>query len=435
MKSTRSFALFTILIFCILVIFREPAYFIHPRIWAEEGTVYIQSYLDSGPWISFISPHLGYYSLFDNLAVNASLWMLGLVYVAAGTTAFSLVVMCLALFSPYILPSRYWDTEPKRSTVVLLSLVIGSDAIWLNTINAQFYLCLFSVYVLLAETNALRRKTVIYCSTMLFVASLTGVTSIILLPYFGLKLTSGFRFRKFHESKNDWTFLLILLFGFLIQIAAFYISLKYENINRFDSSNLVHLPHGFGYSILSAMVITNAHGLIWNIIGGICLINILYLYYRAIKDSPETRYLMSLIIYLSFTFAVLSVGMSGGARYAYPISVLVIILLVNQAAPSTFNQGLGISKTSNKAPYLSRIAVFTLLCIAAIKIPNFFYTGNLYDQSWNSYYSQARLAVSGKQDYIGVFPQGPGQDWRISLANNNQYLPEGIVPTKRSGPE
>lgn len=433
MKSNRSLASFTILIFCILVIFREPAYFIHPRILAEEGTVYLQSYLDSGPWISFFSPHLGYYSLFDNFAVNASLWMLGLVYVAAGTTALSLIVMCLVLFSPCLLPSRYWDTELKKTTIVLLSLVIGSDAIWLNTINAQFYLCLFSVYVLISETILLRKITALYCSVMLFIAALTGVTSIILLPFFALKLTSGFRFRTFRESKIDWIFLLILLFGSLIQITAFYISLKYENINRFDAGNFVHLAHGFGYSILSSMVITNADGVIWNIIGGVCLVNILYLYYRVIKDSPETRYLMTLIIYISFTFAVLSKDMSGGARYAYPVSVLVIILLVNQAAPSIFKQGPMEGKTSSKAPYLNRIALFTLIAIATIKIPNFFYTGHLYDPSWDSYYSQARLAISGKQDYIRVFPQGLGQDWRISLSNTQKYLPEGTVQTKRAG--
>lgn len=120
-----------LVVFCLLVFFRDPAFFINPRIWAEEGSIYIQSYLDSGPIISFFSPHLGYYSFFNNIAVGLSMSALGLEFVAAGTTTFSLVIMSLALLSPLVLPSHYWNTERKNNYY----FVFGSSWRWTNMVE------------------------------------------------------------------------------------------------------------------------------------------------------------------------------------------------------------------------------------------------------------------------------------------------------------
>ena len=56
----------------LLIIIREPAYLTDPRIWAEEGSIYIQSYLDNGAVESLLMPHLGYYSFFNNFAIAIS---------------------------------------------------------------------------------------------------------------------------------------------------------------------------------------------------------------------------------------------------------------------------------------------------------------------------------------------------------------------------
>ena len=52
----------------ILVVFRQESYFTYPRFWAEEGVVFF-SFARSHTLIqALLQPHLGYYSLFSNLA-------------------------------------------------------------------------------------------------------------------------------------------------------------------------------------------------------------------------------------------------------------------------------------------------------------------------------------------------------------------------------
>lgn len=54
-----------------LVVLREPAYLLAPRVWAEEGGIYAQAWLDAdGALAALFKPHLGYYSLVPTLAVQ-----------------------------------------------------------------------------------------------------------------------------------------------------------------------------------------------------------------------------------------------------------------------------------------------------------------------------------------------------------------------------
>jgi len=395
-----------LIIFFLLIFFREPAYFINPRIWAEEGSIYIQSYLNSGLSGSFFSPHMGYYSLFNKIAVSISMGTLGLQFAAAGTTAFSFLIMCAALLSPFILPSRYWDTEIKKNAIVLYSLILGTGEIWLNTINSQFYLGLFSVYILLSETNELRSWRLVYCLSVLILAALTGVTSVILLPFFALKLFSGGRLQLFSTSRVNWIFFAVLIFGLIIQVLAFLYSLNHGGYgHRFDIHFLANMPKSFVASLLWGFHDMWSTGVGKMIIVILSEIFMVYFLYSAIKNGHTTRYLTILIAYISLVLTLLSLGMFGGARYAYPASVLIVILLLQQA-------------TCNEKLFLKRAALSALTAIALIKTPSFFYTKMYYNSSWDSYHSQSNRAISGEQDYINIHPQWPGTNWRIILSRS-----------------
>lgn len=328
---------------------------------------------------------------------------LGLKFVAAGTTLLSLVIMCLALMSPLILLSSYWDTDSKKATLLLFSLLLGVGQIWLNTINSQFYLCLFSVYLLLSKSSQLREGQFLYCSIMLMIAVLTGVTSVILLPFFLLKLFHKKQLQPFSTSKVDWIFFLIIVFGLIVQLVAFYYSLSHGGYGpRLHIRFISNFPNGFLSSLLWIV-----HGE-WQGASSQYAISIifgpflLYSLYRAIKDDLESRYLVTLALYISLMFTLLSLGMAGGSRYTYVVSVVLLILFIQQAS-------------GNRNVLLKRTAFIALAFIVLIKIPSYFYTKVYYDHNWDTYESQFNKAISGEQNFIRVYPQRPDRDWRILL--------------------
>lgn len=145
-------------IFLLLIIIREPAYLYAPRIWAEEGSIYIQSYLDHGALGSLFTPQLGYYSLFNNFAIALSLAVLDIQWVAYGTTYLSLTFALICTLAPFYLTSALWDSSVKKYLIVASSVVISTPEIWLNTINVQFYLGLFCCYLLLCDLQKMREK-------------------------------------------------------------------------------------------------------------------------------------------------------------------------------------------------------------------------------------------------------------------------------------
>lgn len=230
---------------------------------------------------------------------------------------------------------------------------------------------------------------------------MTGVTSVILLPFFALKIFSGGQLQKFSASRVNWIFFLILTVGLLIQISVFYFYLTHQGGNRFDIHNHANFALGFANTLLWIAQTEKITGL-WNIVELLLLLSILYSFYHGIRERLKTGYLIALIIYISSVFTLLSEGMSGGSRYAYPVSVLIVILLIQQAE-------------NNDRLLLKQVAYSALLAIALLKIPSFFYTGHNYDPNWDTYYSQASKALSGKQDFIRVYPQWPGTRWWILL--------------------
>ena len=80
-----------------LILSRDIRFLTAPRIWAEEGTVYIQSFLKLPFYESLFSPHLGYYSFFNNYTAGISSALLPLNLVPWGTTLWSLLNALLCI--------------------------------------------------------------------------------------------------------------------------------------------------------------------------------------------------------------------------------------------------------------------------------------------------------------------------------------------------
>jgi hypothetical protein len=137
-----------------LVYFRDSRYFTAPRLWAEEGTVYLQSALEMGSWRSLFVPHLGYYSLFNNLVAFVAS-RAGLEHAAAITTYSSLIIFVATASLPFLLPSKYWDSTWKKVLLTIFLLVMPTGEIWLNTINCQFFFAYGTFLILNSDVEPL----------------------------------------------------------------------------------------------------------------------------------------------------------------------------------------------------------------------------------------------------------------------------------------
>lgn len=184
----RSFNVLLLIVLGFLIFFREPGLFLDPRLWAEEGSLYFQ-YAYHHPWYeSLFIPHLGYYSLFTNLASVIAAKLINLEWVAYFLMLASLFVQLIPFGIIWWSKSSVWDKSWKKGigmAIVLLTLLSGE--VWLNTINSQFYLSLVTFLILLEDFPLSTLKKWTY-RALLLVSGLTGMLSVFLLPVFLLSL-------------------------------------------------------------------------------------------------------------------------------------------------------------------------------------------------------------------------------------------------------
>ena len=173
----------------ILVVFRQESYLVSPRFWAEEGVVFFSFARTHGVIEAFLQPHLGYYSLLPNLASILAARVVSLENAPLVTTLVALGVQCLPLCLVVFGRGPYWQGLIRKTVVVaIIFLAPLSYEVWLNTINSQFYLCLFTLLLLLEPPPAVAGRFSSWSLRLsLCLAGLTGVLSCLLVPLYWLR--------------------------------------------------------------------------------------------------------------------------------------------------------------------------------------------------------------------------------------------------------
>jgi len=172
----------------LLIIGRAPFLFTEPRFWAEEGTIYFaRAY--SQPWYeALVQTYAGYYSLVSNVAGIMAARCVPLERAPLVTTLIALLTQLL----PHVLiffPMRC--VLPRLLPRVLLSAVVLfvtlTGEVFLCTTAAQWHLAVITFLILLSfqeQGGPLWRWAY---RLLLLVAGLTGVISCFFLPLFFLK--------------------------------------------------------------------------------------------------------------------------------------------------------------------------------------------------------------------------------------------------------
>jgi len=366
---------------CVLVLsyLREPLFFLQPRIWAEEGTVHIQAALNNGILSSLIQPHLGYYSFFNNYVVGLGIAIFGLEKIAYVTTIFSAVVILATLFAPLVLTSSYWRSNTKKGLIIFFALLVGSGEIWVNTVNTQFYFGLFTCFLLFSETVKLSGWRYVYVFVMLIQAALTGVTSVIFLPFFLWKY-----FIQEKKSDVDLKIVAVLSLGLIVQLGSlFYLKMDGE-LGRFSLTNLPNFPFGT-LSNLTAFIPNTADNT------KILLLVVLLFtgFYQRMKISLISPIIVA--VYASTVFAFLALEMRGAERYGYIPSVLVFVFLL--------------SLLPSKHKLLDLMLISIIGAVLLLSLSKFFKTDHFYNHAWVPYDVERAYRQGSGMLYIKIFPQ------------------------------
>jgi hypothetical protein len=165
-----------------LTVCRVPQVLWPGRFWAEEGA-YFRAAFESPTVTTFFSPAQGYYSLLNQLAVFAAARFVSIEHAPVVTGLFALGVQLLP--AVLLLSSRVAGLTAlwQQAAALLAILVIPpNQEVWINTITSQFHLCLAGGVILISSTE--RRAVQILRLSVLGLAGMTGIVTLLLLPFF-----------------------------------------------------------------------------------------------------------------------------------------------------------------------------------------------------------------------------------------------------------
>ena len=384
-----------------LIIFRHLPLLVEPRIWAEEGRVFLSDALHRPYLAAFFSPHLGYYSLFNNLVALFSVYFAPLRFAAhLFTYAAALVQITTSLV---IFRSRGMLVPPGMwGFLVALSPYLFSPAeVWLTTTNCQFWLAAGTFFIVFAK----RIDT--WSGLYLLLSFFTGIPSLMFFPFLLLRLFFGFC----TGSSNGKSFALAI--GFLSLATQCLVLISYFSGGNQNGRLLFqNIPNVLGglKEILIPFSIRYGLGAFYMFA---LLVAVVFLY-QAFRFSREKWDLLMAFIAMIFysTIAVAgSIGMSGGTRYGLPVYCGGFAILVTALRRAC--------QTSPTPWKLVGVTCFSVIVVAkGIDFMGFAQQGYprvYYSSSWPTWYDQITARSNCGPLNVAIFPQWPDSKWSISI--------------------
>lgn len=307
-----------------LIVLRDPQLFSEPRFWAEEATVFYQTAYFVPTWEAFLAPHQGYLSLWANIAgILANIPPIE--YAPSITTGMALIVILTIISAIIVSESEALNSILKKAIAGIAVLVVGATGeIWLTSINSQYYFVLLSFLILIDKKH---NPTKIKASYI--VAAVSGSSSV--MANF---LTPLYLLRYFHRrEKADLFLFFIFASTAVVQLTAIAYSLfvlgdaAYFHPGsqaRFSSSvDMMSVAQTVTYYALKYPFFGDSGQ--WGWFAAAVFLMIAYTARSEIVDYWEFFASLFLVTTLS---VVASLGMTGGSRYAYPASVVVVLQLL-----------------------------------------------------------------------------------------------------------
>ena len=199
----------------ILSYFREPLYFSKPRIWAEDGTIYLNNAINNSFWNIFDPSNTGqseinYYSFYTNLISHISANIFPIKYAAHVNTYASFLFQIFTCIVIYNSIYHLFKNKYICIFIALSPIFLCSPEIWLSLISVQFWGTTGMIFIL--NTKKQNLLNILYS----FLAFFTGSGSLFILPFFILKIKKN---KKKDSILNIISF--IGISAFVVQVISF----------------------------------------------------------------------------------------------------------------------------------------------------------------------------------------------------------------------
>jgi len=177
-----------LLLYLVAILLRVPILVVHPRLWAEEGTLYLAAALSEPWWRALLSPRGGYLALVSNAVTLVAGRLLPLEMAPVMTETAALAVQMLPAV---VLLRQARSAGPLRPDVLLalaaLLLAVPSQEMWLTTTNVQLHFCVATGLILAFPAVA----GSVFERGVLGMSALNGLASVVLIPLFWLRVLLG----------------------------------------------------------------------------------------------------------------------------------------------------------------------------------------------------------------------------------------------------
>ena len=320
----------------LLIVFREHEIPLYPRIWAEEGTIFYAFARHHTIWEIFATAHVGYLTLFNSIVSTIQAKIFSVENAATISTYIGFFVQLIPIYIIAFTNNKFWDTAFKKTICVFIIIIVMEPELWLNTTNSHFIFGLITFLIMVISTSELSKFQTYFFRALLFLGGLTGPASIFFTPTFLLKA-----YRE--KSKEKYTQAGIITICAVIQASIILYSIFFDNKYKrlavhdlkttryhFIIDNFSLLPHTypFHYHLLSFDLITIFGMLIGTFYG--------YLILKKIKNIDYIIPLLSVLVVGTFS-TLGSLDMSGGTRYSYIPTCILMIVFVSVFFDLKFN--------------------------------------------------------------------------------------------------
>lgn len=337
------------------VAWRQPELLTEPRFWAEEGSNYFAYAYAHSWWENLLHPQFGYYTLYNSIATSLAA-AVPLEYSPAVTTVLAGAVQvgvsaAVIWWRLPILPALW-----QRGLVAFGIQFLAHPRIWLTTIGVQYFLCVLSFLILLEEDQSVRPAPPLSRQLLLAFNGLNGVLSCFLIPAF---LLEWYRER----SRSHLRYVLILTACLLVQAGVFAAALGSSDGGvsfRLRATDPLRLAARFihfqfvvpftGRVIWLNDAVTTVNdritALLRPIIGntpeicdylvlhqltGLSIIALLCIAGFSLRRKRDTGVVLTAFVVVAAFSTLFSVNSSGGPRYTYAPSVMMLIFTASIA--------------------------------------------------------------------------------------------------------
>ena len=400
-----------LLISLLLIYFRDSRFLTHPRLWAEEGPIYLLHAIKNGFWGVFYPnldqsasiDYINYYSFLPNFATYIGVKFFPLEYLAHVTTYISAFFQLFTVFIIFRSAKSLIYNKNLCMAVALSPIIFGSAETWLNSINIQFWFTTGILFIL--SSKKISKIDIFYSAISFF----TSVGSLFFLPFILLRLIRD----KFHK-KSIFILSILGTSGLIFQSLALISSGGFNS--RFKFYLLKNLPKGLVSTLIPRIIYisdslgSNNSEMFYNysmiliiLFFVALLIGSIYVCKQNLRNNEFNMRILIPIVSYWFLATFTSLNMSGGERYGLPVysGSFFIMIIASEKASNILKK---------------RFILFASLFFLVLRMFVFFETEKFYGSNWSNWKDQVIEMKNKKDKNIKVFPQWENTSiWQVDL--------------------